>query len=113
MDAFSHLGNQFQVESDVESVTSDILYQGRAIGRRRGSNEESTVIDDDGTFSLISGMPGDSRDESSNGVPAIQGGAGSAAVLNTQNFLDSGSVFEDDMYFDEETLPDCACSYVT
>jgi regulator of nonsense transcripts 1 len=97
MDGFSHLGNQFESESDLESVTSDILYQGRGnsnlgtigsgrfnqttapsfsdIGRDREYDDETSTLD--GTLSLISGQ--------------------------------EGGLLEDE--FDFDSLPEHACSY--
>ncbi|ANB11668.1 ATP-dependent RNA helicase NAM7 [Sugiyamaella lignohabitans] len=141
MDSFSHLGNQFEVDSDVQSITSDVLYQGRSSGirgangarRRRDSDDdgESTTLgtdlgDDNDTLSLISGRGGDGINhlgaigEGSNGHGYGANGnhfhdingpaAGAYAAATTSNFLDSESVFEDEIEFDESTLPEHACS---
>lgn len=60
MDNFQHIGHQTDAESDVGSVISDILYQGRNAARNatRDYDDESTV---DENISLISGDYGGQR----------------------------------------------------
>lgn len=60
-----NLGDRFEKDSDLESVTSDILYQGR---NRKTTTTESiagtdTDHDDDETLSLVSGTTGLAEDE--------------------------------------------------
>jgi regulator of nonsense transcripts 1 len=55
MDTFSHLGGQREIEDDLESVTSSVLYQGRTNDRDDAATE---------TLSLMSG-----RDEEDDLVP--------------------------------------------
>lgn len=52
MDSFQHIGHQFENESEIGSVVSDILYQGRAARPPQDFDDESTI---DENISLVSG----------------------------------------------------------
>lgn len=56
MDSFQHIGHQFESESDLGSVVSDILYQGRGGPSRHVHDHLDDESNIDDNISLVSGQ---------------------------------------------------------
>lgn len=59
MDSLQHIGHQFESESDVGSVVSDILYQGRNASHDTKDFDDESTIDEN--ISLVSGDYGNNH----------------------------------------------------